>query len=109
MTRIALLFALSCGSSAPPPPANTAMAPTAISLAGDERCHQAVDYMDQLAANVDDPAARHARLQVIQEAHKDGVLGDQTVDCTKHWTNGVVDCVLAALDSAAAKACIPAT
>jgi|HubBroStandDraft_6_1064221.scaffolds.fasta_scaffold316217_2 hypothetical protein len=90
MTRIALLFALGCGSSAPPPasplPSNTAAAPPATALAGDERCHQAVDYMDELAANVDD-----------------------AVDCTKRWTNGVVDCVLAALDSAAAKACIPAT
>lgn len=112
-----VLVMLGCGSSAPPqaaspPPANPApVAPAATVLAGDARCHQAVDHMDQLvAAKAPDREAATARLQAIQQARAAGILADnQVVDCTKSWTNSVVDCVLAANESATAKACIPAT
>ena len=116
MRRLVFLALLGCASSPPPPanppPANTApAAPTASALAGASRCHQAIDHMDQLAtAKVDDPDAREARLQAIQQARAAGILGDDpTGGCSTRWTNAIVDCVLAATDSPTASACIPAT
>jgi len=68
--------------------------------------------MDELAINgkVTDPEQRTARLQAVQQARAAGVLGgDRTPDCVKRWTNTIVDCVVAATDTAAADACIPAS
>jgi len=104
MLRAAVIVAFGCGSAQ--------RAPAPSPLAGDARCHQAIDHMDELAINgkVTDPEQRTARLQAVQQARAAGVLGgDRTPDCVKRWTNTIVDCVVAATDTAAADACIPAS
>ncbi|HEY3803854.1 MAG TPA: hypothetical protein VGL61_14665 [Kofleriaceae bacterium] len=120
MRSAILVFALGCGSSPPPPAASppppaaspplVANTPPPSPLAGEPRCHQAIQHMDDLAVNktIADPEARQARLQALQQAREAGILaGDRTPDCVKRWTNAVVDCVLAAGDSNAADACVP--
>lgn len=113
MRSAILVFALGCGSSPPPPAASSppiANTPPPSPLAGNARCHQAVEHMDDLAVNqtIADPEARQARVQAVEQAREAGILGgDRMPDCVKRWTNAVVDCVLAANDSQAADACIP--
>jgi hypothetical protein len=108
-----------CGSSpsppaaSPPPPAATpppTAAPAASSLAGEARCRQALQHIDQLSIPPNlDPETAQARLQAVEQAREAGILnGDETPDCIKRWTNAVVDCVLAGSDKATANACIPA-
>jgi hypothetical protein len=118
--RLAWIFALAaCGSSPPPPAASTpppaatppqAAAPAASSLAGEARCRQAMQHIDQLSIPPNlDPETAQSRLQAIEQAREAGILrGDQTPDCIERWTNAVVDCVLAGSDKATANACIPA-
>jgi hypothetical protein len=110
MRRLALLFALGCGSSAPPA-APVATPPPAPAHPSDARCKQAAQHLDELAVAGSDiaPEQRDARLQAVQQAREAGILGgDRAAECAQQWTDAVVDCVLAGSDKATANACIPA-
>jgi hypothetical protein len=109
MRALALLFALGCGSSAPPPTTQVANAP-APAHPSDARCKQAAQHLDEVAVGSDvAPEQREARLQAVEQARAAGILGgDRAVECEQQWTDAQVDCVLAAADKAAANACIAA-
>ena len=102
MRAFVLALALGCGGSSPPPPAQPSP------LAGETRCKQALDHIDELHDGGGDPEQRTARLQAIQQARAAGILGDdRTPDCVKRWTTANVDCILAATEVAASEACVP--
>ncbi len=102
--RVLLLALLGCGSSPPPSPAPPRA--NATPLAGEARCRQAVDHLDQLDASRAPDQIQVARVPGAPPAPSE----DTTMaDCTKRWTTSVVDCVLAATALHAAQDCIPAT